>query len=58
MSRILSIDIETTGLNPDKCQVIEFAAVWVQPDKAPNSCSHLAAWSSTICTAERHMPWR
>ena len=25
--KYVSIDIETTGLNPDKCQIIEFAAV-------------------------------
>jgi oligoribonuclease (3'-5' exoribonuclease) len=31
--RYLSIDIETTGLNPEKCQILEFAAVLDDTDK-------------------------
>lgn len=32
--KYLSIDIETTGLNPEKCQILEFAAVIDDTDKA------------------------
>jgi hypothetical protein len=35
--RYLSIDIETTGLDPETCQVIEFSAVidTIRPDAGP-----------------------
>jgi hypothetical protein len=33
--RYVSIDLETTGLDPDKCEILEFAAVLDNGDDAP-----------------------
>lgn len=44
----VSIDIETTGLDPESCQIIEFAAVidnWLDPvDKLPTFQTYVRHW--------------